>query len=412
MEFLTVMETICSNRDINVIGIDRGERNLLYISVVSPEGKILHQQSLNIVENDKGYATDYHALLDKKEKEMDKARQNWMEINSIKELKEGYLSQAIHIITDLMIKYQAIIVLEDLNFGFMNGRKKVGKQVYQKFEKMLIDKLNYLADKKLSPDEMGGILKAYQLTNQFESFAKLGKQSGFMFYIPAWNTSKIDPTTGFVNMLYAKYTSVEAAREFIRKFDSIAYNEKENYFEFTFDYKNFTEREVGKKTKWTICAFGERIRTFRNPQKNNEWDSEVIDITERIRQHLMENHIDISGENLTEQICKVEKAQFYKDILADINLVLQMRNSKPNTEIDYMLSPVKNAKGEFFDTRKYDSENTENNYFPKDADANGAYNIARKGLWAMQKIREEGKKAKLAISNKEWLDYAQDNVIL
>ena len=66
----------------------------------------------------------------------------------IEELKEGYLSQVIHKITQLMVKYHAIVVLEDLNMGFMRGRQKVEKQVYQKFEKMLIDKLNYLVDKK------------------------------------------------------------------------------------------------------------------------------------------------------------------------------------------------------------------------------------------------------------------------
>ena len=28
------------------------------------------------------------------------------------------------------------------------------------------------------------------------------KQNGVIFYIPAWCTSKIDPTTGFVNLLF------------------------------------------------------------------------------------------------------------------------------------------------------------------------------------------------------------------
>ena len=76
------------------------------------------------------------------------ARKSWRKIENIKELKEGYLSQVIHKIGQLMIEYNAIVVMEDLNFGFKRGRFKVEKQVYQKFEKMLIDKLNFLADKK------------------------------------------------------------------------------------------------------------------------------------------------------------------------------------------------------------------------------------------------------------------------
>lgn len=69
-----------------------------------------------------------------------------------------------------MVKYHAIVVLEDLNMGFMRGRQKVEKQVYQKFEKMLIDKLNYLVDKRANPSDYGGLLNAYQLTSKFESF--------------------------------------------------------------------------------------------------------------------------------------------------------------------------------------------------------------------------------------------------
>ena len=38
----------------------------------------------------------------------------------------------------------------------------------------------------------GGVLNAYQLTNKFETFNKIGKQSGVLYYIPAWCTSKID----------------------------------------------------------------------------------------------------------------------------------------------------------------------------------------------------------------------------
>lgn len=406
-----VQDVIRRERGINVIGIDRGERNLLYLCVVSPEGRILHQQSLNLIENDKGYEQNYHALLDAKEKAMNQARRDWMEINSIKELKEGYLSQAIHKITELMLKYQAVLVLEDLNFGFINGRKKVGKQVYQKFEKMLIDKLNYLVDKKIDPEQPGGTLKAYQMTSQFESFAKLGRQSGFLFYIQAWNTSKIDPTTGFVNLLSVKYTSMKEAKAFLEKFDYIRYNVTEGYFEFALDYKKFTDRSTGIRTNWVLCSKGTRIVNFRNPEKNSQWDAKEVDLTEQMRKHFEQYGVNLSKENMTDDICKVEQAQFFQDLLGDIRLMVQMRNSMPNSEIDYMLSPVKNENGGFFDTRTYQADDENYNYFPQDADANGAYNIARKGLMVLERIRQE-EKAKLAISNQEWLEYAQQHPLL
>ena len=54
--------------------------------------------------------------------------------------------------------------MEDLSYGFKKGRFKVERQVYQKFETMLINKLNYLVFKDISITENGGLLKGYQLT--------------------------------------------------------------------------------------------------------------------------------------------------------------------------------------------------------------------------------------------------------
>ena len=64
-----------------------------------------------------------------KEKYRNEARKSWKEIGKIKEIKEGYLSQVIHEISKLVLKYNAIIVMEDLNYGFKRGRFKVERQV-------------------------------------------------------------------------------------------------------------------------------------------------------------------------------------------------------------------------------------------------------------------------------------------
>lgn len=207
-----VREYLQQADDTHIIGIDRGERHLLYLVVIDMQGNIKEQFTLNEIVNEYNgntYRTNYHDLLDTREEERLTARQSWQTIENIKELKEGYLSQVVYKITQLMVKYHAVVVLEDLNKGFMRGRQKVEKQVYQKFEKMLIDKLNYLVDKKADAAQSGGLLNAYQLTSKFDSFQKLGKQSGFLFYIPAWNTSKIDPVTGFVNLLDTRYQNTE-----------------------------------------------------------------------------------------------------------------------------------------------------------------------------------------------------------
>lgn len=400
-------------QDMHIIGIDRGERNLLYLTVIDMQGNIKEQLSLNeIISNGKNgtvYCKDYHLLLDKKEEENKFARQNWQTINTIKELKEGYLSQVIHHITQLMIKYNAIVVLEDLNFGFMRSRQKFEKQIYQKFEKMLIDKLNFLVDKNISVNENGGALRAYQLTDKFESFQKLGKQSGFLFYVPAWNTSKIDPTTGFANLFYTKYETKEKSREFIRKFDSIIYNAHDQYFEFKFDYSNFTYKADGSQTKWCLCSVGERIEHYRNHEKNSEWDTRTINLTASFIDLLEKYQIAWQDGDIKQSLIKIEDADFYRSFMHFITLVLQMRNSDNKSGEDWILSPVKNQKGEFFRT------DISSERYPHDADANGAYNIARKGLWIVEQIQrtdiEQLDKIKFAMSNKEWLIYAQGHTL-
>ena len=403
-----VNEYLKSAADTHIIGIDRGERHLLYLVVIDQKGNIKKQFSLNEIVNEyqgKTYSTNYHDLLDKREKARLEARKSWQSIENIKELKEGYLSQVIHKIAELMVEYHAIVVLEDLNIGFMRGRQKVEKQVYQKFEKMLIDKLNYLVDKKKNADEPGGVLNAYQLTNKFESFQKLGKQSGFLFYVPAWNTSKIDPQTGFTNLLPVHYENVDKARAFFCNFNSIRYNAAKDWFEFDLDYDKFGRTVEGTKTRWLVCTYGTRIELLRN--KNSKWESREVNLTEEFKEHFNKFHIDICA-NLKDAISNQTDKSFFEGLLHLLSLTLQMRNSIPGTDTDYLISPVQDENGKFYDSRSCGVS------LPENADANGAYNIARKGLWVLKQIQKtDGLKGlNLAISNREWLRFAQEKPYL
>lgn len=400
-----VREYLQQADDTHIIGIDRGERHLLYLVVIDMQGNIKEQFTLNEIVNEYNgntYRTNYHDLLDTREEERLTARQSWQSIENIKELKEGYLSQVIHKITQLMVKYHAVVVLEDLNKGFMRGRQKVEKQVYQKFEKMLIDKLNYLVDKKADAAQSGGLLNAYQLTSKFDSFQKLGKQSGFLFYIPAWNTSKIDPVTGFVNLLDTRYQNTEKAKAFFSKFDAIRYNADKDWFEFNLDYDKFGTKAEGTRTTWILCTQGNRICTFRNAEKNSQWDNQEVDLTREMKSLFEHYHINICG-NLKEEICSQTDKAFFTGLLHILKLTLQMRNSITGTETDYLVSPVADENGVFYDSRSCGDT------LPKNADANGAYNIARKGLMLIGQIKETKDLAnfKYDISNKAWLNFAQ-----
>lgn len=410
-EFLNndVRKAVKYKDDNYVVGIDRGERNLIYISVINSNGKIVEQMSLNEIISDNGHRVDYQKLLDTKEKERDKARKNWTSVENIKELKEGYISQVVHKICELVVKYDAVIAMEDLNFGFKRGRFPVEKQVYQKFENMLISKLNLLIDKKADPTEDGGLLRAYQLTNKFDGVNK-AKQNGIIFYVPAWDTSKIDPATGFVNLLKPKYTSVPEAKNLFETIDDIKYNANTDMFEFHIDYSKFPRCNSDFKKTWTVCTNSSRILTFRNKEKNNMWDNKQIVLTDEFKSLFNEFGIDYKG-NLKNSILSISNADFYKRLTKLLSLTLQMRNSITGStlpEDDYLISPVANENGEFYDSRNYKGTNAA---LPCDADANGAYNIARKALWAINVLKDTPddmlNKAKLSITNAEWLEYTQ-----
>lgn len=409
-----VNQYLANNPDVNVIGIDRGERHLLYLSLINQKGEILVQKSYNTIEsktyNNVLQITDYHEKLNQLEGNRDEARKNWETIDGIKDMKQGYLSQVVRDIADLMVKYNAIVVLEDLNFGFKRGRFKVEKQVYQKFEKALIDKLNYLVFKDYECRAPGGVLNGYQFTDKFESFEKLGKQTGFLYYVPAGYTSKIDPTTGFTNLFNTKSCKTGSGiKEFFSKFDSIKYDENMKAFAFTFDYDNFKTGQQSFQTKWVVYSALERI-VYNKTLNNNKGGEEEINPTLYILDALKNYGVDniANGYDLKaiiEACSDTSKADisFLKKTFYAFDKTLQMRNSKSGSEIDFIQSPVKNSNGVFFDSRDQQYAN-----MPQNADANGAYHIALKGLLLLQeRINKNADKVDLKISHEDWFKFVQ-----
>ena len=391
------IEFALSQENLHIIGIDRGERNLIYISVINRKGEVIEQKSFNLVSN-----FDYHEKLRQREKERDVARRNWNSIEKISELKEGYLSAVIHEMSKLMIRYNGIIVMEDLNYGFKRGRFKIERQVYQKFEKMLIDKLNYLVFKDNDPGVPGGVLKAYQFTNELESFSKLGKQSGLLFYVPAAFTSKIDSDTGFVNAFNTSgITTVEKKIDFVKKMDSIRYDLKYDRFAFSIDYDKYEVSQTTHKKKWTIYSAKEwPVYSVKDK------DYVKITPTKSMSVALKEQGIEFeNGEDILPMIAKCEGvngSKLFQEIYNTFTNSIRMRYTFK--DIDKIVSPVLNSDGRFFETG---SEN-----FPENADANGAFNIARKGELMLRMIEKncdaDSKRVDMPkMEHAKWLEYVQ-----
>ena len=414
-----VLNYLKNNPDVKIIGLDRGERHLIYLSLINQKGEIEMQKTLNTVyqtRNDKPLVpVNYQEKLVQKEGDRDKARKNWQTISNIKELKEGYLSNIVHEIAKLMVENNAIVVMEDLNFGFKRGRFAVERQVYQKFENMLIEKLNYLVFKDKAVNEPGGVLNAYQLTDKSANVSDVGKQCGWIFYVPAAYTSKIDPKTGFANLFITKgLTNVEKKKAFFEKFDAVRYDEKEECFVFSIDYSKLCDNADYHK-KWDIYTRGERLVYSK---KENRTFS--VKPTEKLKEIFDDKGINWKNEeNFLDSILNVEaekaNAPFFDELMRSFNTSLQMRNSIPNSsnaEDDYLISPIKAEDGTFFDSREQFSLGKDAK-LPIDADANGAYHIALKGLYLLKNNFNQNDKGYIEnISNADWFKFVQEKEYL
>lgn len=407
-----------SDETIHVIGIDRGERNLLYMTMLNEDGKIVEQKSYNaftyegITAVGKPFKidSDYQALLKQKAGEMKEQQKHWQTVDNISDLKTGYLSHVIHELAKLMIEKHAIIVMEDLSQGFMTARQNKMANVYQEFERMLESKLSYVvADKSLDRNLPGGLCNGYQLAQENMK----GAQNGFIFYVPAWMTSKIDPVTGFANLFTFSYTNREKAKAFFGKFKSICLNQNTGDYEFCFRYKDFAKLKVTQQVtcpdvEWTATTFGKRIE--RTKTANGYVTNPVDSLTDKFTELFESKGINVYAD-IKQQIITRNDADLYEKLVRLFKLMMQMRNS--DDKVDYLISPVCDpATHKHFDSTEFDSLDSaskEHNDKPIDADANGAYNIARKGMIALSQIREGRDKFK--IDRELWLEEAQKNML-
>jgi hypothetical protein len=426
--------------DVHIIGIDRGEKHLLYYTVINLKGEIIEQNSLNRITTKKlqnelevKYDTidgeyknvrlentgklvkyaDYHVLLDYFEKKRKESRQSWQEIGNIKELKSGYLSHVVHKLYQLVLKYNGIIILEDLNSGFkIKQTAKVEKAVYQKFELALAKKLNYLVlkndiyntENEILPCQKGGVLNAYQLTpiigaGDVKIFER-SKQWGNIFYVTPDYTSSIDPITGWRKHIYAKNSeTIENIKAMFNPDTGINISYDTIHECFVFSYKEPTLNK-----EWKLYAFKGLERCRWNPKTKSSDTYKLFEELEKLfakytdRNRLLNSQILDDKENFS-----------WKNLIFYWNLLNEIRYTDKDGK-DVIQSPVWSDKiNAFFDTRKVEivGENGENSEFPINGDANGDFNIAKKGLILVDRIKkldlsEKNAHPDLFISKTDW----------
>ena len=405
--------------NLHFIGIDRGEKHLVYSCTIDKDAKIIkcnHHDNIN--------GTDYVQKLEGVADERIIAKKNWQAQNRIKDLKSGYISHVVHQLVEETIKDgdsinpHAYIVLEDLNTEMKRGRQKIEKQVYQNLELSLAKKFNFVVDKNAKPGEPGSVSKALQLTPPVSNYQDIEgkKQFGVMLYTRANYTSITDPATGWRKTIYIKNGKEEDIKnKILEKFSDFGFDGKDYYFEYTEANARYTWRLYSGKN-------GEPLPRFQNKkqiqQDKNIWVPEQINVVAILDKLFANFDKSKSFKEQINQGIELNKIEgrsetAWQSLRYALDLIQQIRNSGLKKEDDnFLYSPVRNENDEHFDTRNHQNNGDLSGIV--DADANGAFNIARKGLimnahieeWFRQgKPNKKGEKTSdldLFISDREW----------
>lgn len=384
-----VIERIKSHGVNAVIGIDRGEKHLAYVSVVDMDGKLLAPPiSLNVIESKRPdgtiQKTNYFELLKKCEDERRQNRQNWDAVRRIKDLKAGYIGHCVKKIVDLMIEHKAVVVLENLNVGFKQGRSAIERNVYSQLEQALLEKLQYIVDKKAEPNRPFGVQNGVQLAPPSIAPKDTGNHMGFVFYVDPSYTSAVDPVTGYRQhfRLDDKINTRNFGSFVTNGFDDIYFENGHLLFEFNWqqlanarnkiqkgNYATQKEKEINS-TPWKITANVERL-IYRRPKNSGEGGVyERVNPQEELLKLFAENSIRLD-KNIKQQLATMTPSpKFVKTFVDCFNTINKLRNS--DDKRDDIISPVY--------PNGFDSTRDKLQGYDWNGDANGAYNIARKGV--------------------------------
>lgn len=350
-----------------ILGINRGENNLIYATLVDADGKIIEQRGLNVLA---GF--NYHSQIGDRERDMKELQRKWLDSGKIRELKEGYLSVALAEVVSMAFENEAVIAMEDLDVPFIRDRGDLGS-VYRKFKTMLLNKLRWYIPDKTRPWE------AWQLTCGAVPGDHMTR-NGIVMFVNPWACSATDPFTGFRNALpfFEAGRSADSKRGFLGSFTEVKRLPGSDY-EISYDERKFGVPVLGQ-AEWTVTTAGTRIIT----QTSDNGVRSAISVKPS---EMMDAALDgiVKDGNLVDALMTLKGEKLDKAFDA-IRLTMQMRNCDIGANVDRFQSPVKGGLDTTLGKRGA----------PATCDSVTAYNIALKARWMLVN-------GKSVIGKDEWL---------
>lgn len=393
-EFEVKLNTQLAQSEPYMIGIDRGEKHLAYYTIVNQKGELVEEpRSLNWFEIN-GKIVNYQVKLDSLERKRQDERKKWKTVSEIKLLKQGYISYVVNELIHKILEYNAVIVFEDLSGDFKRIRTRIEKQVYQNLELGLIRKLEYLVFKDKDLLEPGGVLNAIQLTKPgVKSYKDVKSQTGIMFYTQAGYTSQTCPCCGYRKSFSTRHKNAENTKKFFENV-SITRTDQEYVFELA------GSNGIGWKLSSDVWRYSWENQQMKHYKKGK--------LTEKLDKLFEEYSVEnVGGELLIGEISQ-EDSRFWSRLMYVLKLISQIRNSHTEQDEkrilyyhDYIICPNVECR--------FDSKADKFQGYDFNGDANGAYNISRKGIIMMMKLRKgEG----ITVNLKDWDDFAtKENIV-
>ena len=218
-------------------------------------------------------------------------------------------------------------------------------------------------------------------------------QLGILLFVNPNYTSQTDPVTGyFKNFDFSKFNTIKGSQKLLfgahKGSIAISYDDKNDRIIF--------DNVINKDgRRWKIEAKNDLMRAYFDKRKKK-----LIKI-DNMCQHfktLFSNYgirCDKENSDISSQIrnAKLPKA-FFDDFRKEFGLLLETRVPVGGNESDKIQSPVY----PFFNT------DDKKDNLPQDADANGAYNIAKKAIIVLDRMKKSksGDKINYKITNEDW----------
>ena len=178
---------------------------------------------------------------------------------------------------------------------------------------------------------------------------------------------------------------------------------KNGEIEFEFDYRKFKTYQTDFQNVWIVNTSGKRIVFDKEKRGHKDvYPTQEIVQTFANKGITIEEGTDI--KTLIEGIeADVKNASLFSSLFYAFKYALQMRNSNADTKEDYILSPIARDGKQFCTTDEVEKgKDADGNWIsrlPVDADTNGAYHIALKGLYLLQNPQTK------KIENEKWLQF-------